>query len=34
MNLSDLASIGSFISGIAVAVSPVYLALQVGRATS
>lgn len=32
MNLSDLASIGSFVSGIAVVVSLVYLALQVRHA--
>jgi hypothetical protein len=33
MNLSDLASLGSFVSGIAVLVSLVYLALQVRQAT-
>jgi hypothetical protein len=33
MNLTDLASLGSFVSGIAVLISLVYLALQVKQAT-
>ena len=32
MSLSDLASVGSFVSGIAVLVSLIYLALQVRQA--